>query len=186
MLQSDMDTQTSQNTIEAIPNWLSPEMSQPSLPSATSSVTMAEVTNIIFDNFFEEIIERVTNGEPLSQIVREDPRGFSVSDIRSWILRDPTRKRRFYDARAIGADAVEDELISIADATDSAEDIQRSTLRINTRKWLLGVWNRDRYGDSKKLEVTNTTAISMKDILAERDRQLEQLNIIEGECLNVT
>jgi hypothetical protein len=155
-----METQTKTDTL---PAWL------------TSSVTMGEVTNIIFNNFFEEIIERVSNGEPLSQIVREDPRGFPVNKVRAWVMSDPERKHRYYEAKAIGAESVEDEMISIADG-DGLEDVQRSTLRINTRKWLVGVWNRDRYAEKKSEGAT--VNININGLLQDRESQLSVIDSI--------
>ena len=42
----------------------------------------------------------------------------------------------------------------IADAKDSLEDANRSAIRIDSRKWQLKVWNRERFGDVKQIDQT--------------------------------
>ena len=92
----------------------------------------------------------MAGGQPLSQLVREDPRNLSYASVLNWIHKDEKRQKMYYEAQALGAEAVADELLYIADGTgDSMEDVQRSKLRVDTRKWLLEVWNRKRFGKDK-------------------------------------
>lgn len=77
-------------------------------------------------------------------------------------MRDPARKRAYYAAKAVMAEQIEDDLLRISDGmapdgTPSLSDVQRDTLRINVRKFILQVSNRERYGDVKKIEQTTTT-----------------------------
>lgn len=62
-----------------------------------------------------------------------------------WIRADPERLARFREAQEIGTELIEDEMIAIADAENSLEDVARSKLRIDTRKDVLGFRNRKRY-----------------------------------------
>jgi hypothetical protein len=75
-------------------------------------------------------------------------------------------------AQAIGAQAVERDILAIADAKDSIEDVNRSTLRINTRKWLLGVWNRKRFGDVKQIE--QNVNIDLSQAMQEAQARLDK------------
>jgi hypothetical protein len=173
-----MDTQ--------IPQWLAPvetrgrlvQAPQPpvQLPAQLDTRTHLDLT---YEAMFETTLDYVQMGRPLSHIVRDDPRDINYAHYLNWIHKDPIRKQRYYTAQEIGAESVADELMHIADATDSLEDVARSTLRINTRKWLLGVWNRKRFGETKQLEVNNTTTINIRDELANREKQL--MNVFEGE-----
>ena len=52
------------------------------------------------------------------------------------------------------------EILEIADAVDSMEDVQRSKLRIESRQFLIKTWNRKRYGDIKTLEVNQSISIT--------------------------
>jgi hypothetical protein len=113
---------------------------------------------------FETFLERVADGLPLDTVCREYHTPIVPSRFRSWVYRDEKRKQAYMVAKAIGAEAIEDELLRISDGVKqdgsmSMDDVQRSTLRINTRKWLLGVWNRRRYGEVKHIEQTTTTRV---------------------------
>ena len=70
------------------------------------------------------------------------------------------------------------EMIEIADSTDSIEDVQRSKLRIDTRRFLVGVWNKKRYSETKQVELVGT--ISVLDALNAADERL-----INGSCYEV-
>jgi len=107
---------------------------------------------------WEHALERCTAGETLTSICR-DAHMPDIERFRRWIFADPQRKARYYEAREAGAEKIEDEMLDIADG-EGMEDVQRSTLRINTRKWLLGVWNRKRYGESKQIDVNHTVDIT--------------------------
>lgn len=197
---SDRDTPTHQTqhlpAIVDLPDWLtaptppstsehsdqapnthlpSPQLEQPSESSEVTLMKKRELADLMYTSFFEVILDKMVEGVTLSDIVREDGRNYDIAKVRNWILKDPERKARYYEARRVSAEAVEDQLISIADAADNPlEDVQRSTLRINTRKWLLGVWDRKRYGDSRQLEVVNNNPLTENslEMLADRLQKL--------------
>ena len=147
------------------PDWLAPtsapEEQSPTIEQTASQQQVSEgsyksrvrdiaLNETIFELMFEDTLDRVTRGHPLKDIVNDSPRQIDYASYYTWIKKDPQREKRYYEAREIGAEIVADELIAIADATDNPmEDVARSTLRINTRKFLLGVWNRRRYGDDR-------------------------------------
>ena len=133
-----------------------------------------------FTTFFETVLEEAANGIPLTQIINNDPRDFDYDKIRSWIMADPTRTAQYYEAQRRGAGAIEDELITIADGTLSPEEVARSKLRIDTRKFVLATWDRKRYAETKQLDITTTVKPDIRAILEERDRQINSL--IEGTC----
>ena len=158
--------------VSEIPTWLSAPICNEVAP--LSPQEMRELTEHTYSNFFEHVLDKVASGTPLASIVHLDARGFEAERIRAWIRRDPERKARFEEAQVIGAGAIEDDLIRIADAEGSLEDVQRSTLRINTRWKMLAVWDRKRYGESKHLEVTTNKqpAVDTLEVLAERLQRL--------------
>jgi len=108
---------------------------------------LKELMEQTFGNMIESVMEGVAEGRSLEELVRESPHNVDPKKYRSWILRDPARKKRYYDAKAIGIDAVEDEIIRIADAVDTMEDVQRSQLRIKARMDILKINNPQRYGE---------------------------------------
>lgn len=94
---------------------------------------------------FERAIPLIAEGRTFKTILATDHNNFSTGEVMQWIRKDPKRSSRYNEARKIGAEVIEDEMIAIADG-DGMEDVQRSTLRINTRKWVLEKNNKERYG----------------------------------------
>ena len=130
-----------------------------------------------FEIAFESFLEKVSNGEPLEQSIREYHTTIDPARFRSWVYRDTARKQAYMVAKAIGADAVEDELLRIADGLDpsgnpSPNDVARSTLMITTRRWLLGVWNRKRYGDIKHIEQTTTSRMDVSNMTTDELKRM--------------
>jgi hypothetical protein len=110
-----------------------------------------------FESFFEHAVLAVADGQTLDQLIQRDPRDFRPAQFMRWVLNDPIRKQRYYDALETQAELMLHQLTGIADATDNPlEDTQRSALRIKTRQWQMGVANRKRFGDVKQLDVTST------------------------------
>ena len=138
------------------------------------------VQEITYENFFTTSLEKMAGGQPLSQLVREDPRNLSYASVLNWIHKDEKRQKMYYEAQALGAEAVADELLYIADGTgDSLEDVQRSKLRVDTRKWLIEVWNRKRFGrDRDMTDGANTrVTIVIGDVMKEE-------KVIEGTVID--
>lgn len=148
--QQTQQTQPHLAPLMEVPDWLMVEQSQ----EQRSTRELRELADVTYLSFFETVLERVANGETLTMIVKEDGRAIDPGKFRQWMHKDSERSARYYEARAIGAEAVEDQLIDISDAVQSLEDVQRSTLKISTRKWLMGVWDRKRYAETKQVQVT--------------------------------
>lgn len=113
----------------------------------------------------DEIVARISDGEPLRQICRDEhmPSWRTVYD---WLTSSDDFSTRFARARELGFDAIAQECLDIADdgrndymAKIDEEDelvagyrfngehVQRSKLRIETRLKLLAKWDPKRYGD---------------------------------------
>jgi len=125
---------------------------------------MRELEKQTFSIAFESLLEHLAGGHTLDSFCRDYHAQLNSGRFRSWIFSNPKRRQAYYVAKAIGAEAIEDELVRIsdgvlADGTASPDDVARSTLRISTRKWLLQISNRKRYGDVKHIEQTTTTRI---------------------------
>lgn len=115
----------------------------------------------------EEICRRLSEGEPLRQICREEGKpNFSV--IYAWMNEDAAIAQRIARAREIGHEHIFEGTLEIADdATNdwmesnapddvgyklNGEHVQRSKLRIETRLKLLAKWNPKKYGDKQQIE----------------------------------
>ena len=141
-----------------------------------------------FSIAFETFLEQIADGAPLERVCREYHTQIAPSSFRSWVYRDPKRKQAYMVAKAIGAEAVEDELIRISDGFDalgnpSPEETNRSALRIKTRQWLLEIWNPKRYAQVTKIEQTTTTKHDVTNMTTEELRRLvmERLGHNTGE-----
>jgi hypothetical protein len=151
----------------ALPAWLIP---------AESPVALREQQ---YATIFERMLEWVENGDTQSDFFAEDNRGIDIRLYRKWINRSPERVRRLQEAKKLGCEAIEDALLRIADGVELGDqDVRRQEVRINTRKWLMSVWNRDRYGESKKIDISQTIDIRA-NIEAARGR------LVEGEAVQM-
>jgi hypothetical protein len=119
---------------------------------------------------YDYILEQIALGEPLKKALALDVREPDYGKFLRWIHADEDRKNRYYEAQMIGSEIIADDMIEIADADDTIEDVQRSTLRINTRKYLLSVWNRKRYGDIRQVE--QTVNVSIVDAMERAQQRL--------------
>jgi hypothetical protein len=107
-----------------------------------------------------EMCDRLSNGEPLRQICRDDrmPEWRTVYD---WLARDPELSAQVARAREAGYEAMAEELIEISDTlhfgetqvmgdknstTTVADMLGHRKLRIETRLKLLACWNPSKYG----------------------------------------
>jgi hypothetical protein len=122
----------------------------------------------------EQIVGRIENGETLASICREEamPKRRTVYD---WMQADADFSARFARARELGADAIAEDALKIADDgqndtyTDdngnerTREDvIQRSKLRVETRLKLLAKWCPKKYGE----KVIHNLGAETQDALA--------------------
>ena len=155
------------------------------------SSEMRQLEQQSFEIAFESLLEQIVDGRSLEEFCREYHTRLSTSRFRTWIYRDQRRKQTYVGAKAVGAEAVEDELKRISDGINangdaSMDDVARATLRINTRKWLLQVWNRRRYGDVKQIEQTTTTRFDPSSLSTQelQEKLLRSLGM-EGSLHNV-
>jgi hypothetical protein len=112
-----------------------------------------------------EICQRIAEGETLNQICRSDHMP-SRPTIVSWVLEDRSGfSDRYARARHMLLEHWSDEVVDISDDgsndwmernhgedkqsswTINGEHVQRSRLRVDTRKWLLSKLKPERYGD---------------------------------------
>ena len=146
-------------------------MSDPSetakpLPTLEQSRAIRELDIQTWTIAFETVLEKMADGTPFDTICREYHLPIQSSRFRTWIFANDKRRNAYMMAKAIGAEAMEDELVRIADGlaadgSPSIDDVARSNLKIETRKWVMKANNRKRYGDMKHIEQTTTTTTSV-------------------------
>lgn len=138
--------------------------------------------------FTEELVtaicERLSVGEPLAQICRDE--GFPhPSTVRDWMAAREDVSLAIARAREDGEDWLAAECLGIADdgrrdyevsedggATVNHDHIQRSKLRIETRLKLLAKWNPKKYGDRQAIEHSGPGGKPIQIATALTDEQL--------------
>jgi hypothetical protein len=175
----------------SIPDWLvpvpaghppapqSPPVPAPSAPAPSGSDVRA-LLYLTYEYKFEDILEELANGRPLKQILDDDVRPIDYQHLLRWIHADTDRESRYQEAQRIGTEMLAAECIEIADAEDSLEDVQRSKLRIETRQFVMGAWNRKRYGKVNQIE--NNLNINIIEAMEAAENRLNA-RTIEGEVV---
>jgi hypothetical protein len=121
------------------------------------------------DEMADLICERIANGESLRAIC-EDEDMPSKATVFKWLSQQPTFLDRYARAREAQADALFDDILSIADDgrndwmerrgeedagwVANGENIRRAQLRIDARKWMAGKLRPKKYGE--KLDIDGT------------------------------
>ena len=156
---------------------------------------------------FTTICERIANGESLRQVCRSDDMP-AKSTVMRWLGEKPECRDQYARARELLVEHWADEILEIADdgTTDyvtkvgrngteyeavDQEHIQRSRLRVDSRKWLMSKLAPQKYGDRVDVEhsgeVQHTHVASLSDREKMRRLALFMLEdqaagaVIEGE-----
>lgn len=175
--------------VDSIPEWLTDERVESqirhelrAIPGSGNTQAVIELEKQSFGIAFEGALEALAGGTTLTEFCHNYHMPMSPVRFRTWMLQDQRRKNAYYGAKALWAEALEDELIRISDgigpdgqhSSNSSqpqlpEDVNRSALRIQTRKWIMEKSNRKRYGDVKHIEqtTTNTTTIDVATMSTE-------------------
>ncbi|MFL9934245.1 helix-turn-helix domain-containing protein [Paraburkholderia sp. RL18-103-BIB-C] len=96
------------------------------------------------------------DGRTQSEIAAE--LGVMRTTVTRWLNAHSERKQALADSRAHAAHGLAEGLVAIADDAanaGSAHEVQAAKLRIETRRWLAGVWNRAEYGERQAGVVVN-------------------------------
>jgi hypothetical protein len=145
------------------------------------------------------ILARVMAGESLRSICRDENMP-ARSTVHLWLAKDKAFSDHYVRACDVRADEVFDEMFEIADdgtndwmirgsgedATEvvNSENVQRSRLRIDTRKWALARMNPKKYGEKIVNEVVGkdggpiaTTSIDAKKLSKAQLEALATINL---------
>ena len=105
-----------------------------------------------------EICDRLSNGEPLRQICRSDPKFPVWQKIYEWMVRDPALAGAIARAREVGQDAIAEEVYALVERDPErimsegggrvdAGYVQWIRVQADIKLKLLAKWNPKRYGD---------------------------------------
>jgi hypothetical protein len=111
-----------------------------------------------------EICDRLSNGEPLAVICREE-RMPAVSTVWQWSESDPKFSESIARARIEGYDMIASDCMAIAD--DRGDDPASRRVRTDVRLKLLAKWDPKRYGDRIDVKAEHSGSISLSNVLKE-------------------
>jgi hypothetical protein len=136
------------------------------------------------DTLFDLICERVSNGESISEILRNDDMPVRTTFYK-WLVSSKEKMDKYARASELRAEYLFDEIFKIADDKQNdfttLEDgtrvinhdaINRNRLQVDTRKWALCHMNPKKYGEKKDItsggeKIQNTNIIVQSQELKE-------------------
>ena len=145
----------------------------------------------------DAICQRLATGETLRSICR-DPAMPQAPTVRHWAMEDREGFfAQYARARDLGLDAMADELFDIADDGTNdwmerhgqgnvgyvlnGENVGRSRLRVDTRKWYLSKLAPKRYGEKiqveERTELSEATDEELRAAIGKRLRQMKDKGI---------
>lgn len=172
-----MDTMTQQSVgadVTPLPDWLT--AGEP--PAPTTSKPVKALVLQQFEAVFPRTLELISSGYTLTAAVQELPIDIDTGAFLRWIKRDHMRAEAYKEAKEIRTEAWAGKLVEYAEAADTAEDVQRSKLKVDTLKWLMAADNRRTYGDIKQVELGGS--ISITAALAAAQQRVIEAEIIEA------
>ena len=137
------------------------------------------------------LCERIAEGESVNSICRSsDTDTPSKSTFFKWLTDQPTFSDKYTRAKELGAEAIAEDMFEIADDgtndwmervdregtgtgtyTLNGEHVQRSKLRVDTRKWYLSKILPKKYGDKINVEGN----LNHRDATGMSDAELESI-----------
>ena len=135
-------------TPSTLPAWLSAAPPDPEPETGRALVS--------FPFVFENLMGQIARGVTLRTALRERLPDAHYEAFMRWVMRDPDRKRRYYETLEIASETTSSDMLSIADGLDPdapPETVHLARLKIDTRRFLIGVWNRARFGEVKQIDL---------------------------------
>lgn len=152
----------------------------------------------------EHICRELSEGRSLRAICREDEAvTYSEGSVRYYLIKDASFFALYARARDIGLDVMMGEILDICDdgsndfyekerkdgskyEAPDHENINRSRLRVDTRKWTLSKLAPKRYGDKIQTEITNPDGslqpLTTTDAVAKLNSILASARIAKAEA----
>lgn len=124
----------------------------------------------------DAIIQWISEGKPLRQFCREN--ALTWRTVYNWLEADPDFASRFARARDVGADAIAEQALEIADTPvegvrteiggkDGPKEVREDMLghrklQVETRLKLLAKWFPQKYGDKTEHTINGPVTLDLK------------------------
>lgn len=151
-----------------------------------------------------EILQRIANTSTnVWRMLEEDPVMPSPDTVRGWLRANPDFKRAYDEALRARGDLLFEEALEIADDARNdwmarndpnnpgwianGEHIQRSKLRVETRKWMASKLRPERYGDKMLVEgnpdkpVVARIEHTIVDVVKPTETRPVETKVIDGD-----
>ena len=174
-------TTTDDPNSSVLPSWLTSHLEQDPAPLLNLSKEQRALHPVQFEMVFQRVLDLISSGSTLTSALRDLPMELDSGAFIRWIKKDHVRAEAYKDAKETRTEAWAGKLVEYAEAKDAAEDVQRSKLKVDTLKWLMGADNRKAYGDVKQIDVGGS--ISITGALAAANQRAQQ--VIEAEVTEV-
>ncbi|MEO5345842.1 MAG: hypothetical protein H7834_05620 [Magnetococcus sp. YQC-9] len=125
------------------------------------------------DAAIRTICERVAEGESLKAVCLSDPQLPSPGLVYMWCDRYPEYASQMRAAHLAKGDVLADRILEVAE-DESLEPAARS-VRIGAYRWLAGKLNPDRWGDVRRLDITQSISTLTDQEIQIRIDQLKHL-----------
>jgi len=114
-------------------------------------------TQTRYQNVFNDFLEAVAAAEPPHKVLKDLKVG---TNYLAWVSADETRKGLFYEAQQVATEHLASQILELTQNPPAPEDQYFIANKIKALQYLMGCWSRQRYGDIKQVEITNTVDIS--------------------------
>lgn len=111
----------------------------------------------------DKICSLISEGMPLIKITRLEGMP-SAHTIYHWMRLKPDFLQRYQQARQDQADTLAEEVLTISDDTEHADDpvqVAAARLRVDSRKWVAARLKPHKWGDKASLELTGADGASL-------------------------
>jgi transposase-like protein len=128
---------------------------------------------VMLDGHADFIFDELDAGQTQSAIARQI--GVMQSSLSRWLNANQERKQSLAESRTHASHKLAEETLAIADEAanaGSAHEVAAAKLRIETRRHLAGVWNREQYGEQKAGQVVVNIGALHLDALRQASQAL--------------
>lgn len=159
-----------------LPNWLSCPDPKPPRPSKERLALEQTQYEIVFQTVIEQMCEGIT----LTAALQSFPHDISRGKFRQWITKDPSRRQLLDEAEKLLGECLFDDFVELnRKIGEDLMDIESFKVKSQNLKWLLQVYNKKRFGETKQVDAT--FSISVIDAI-----NAGNARVINAEVVDVT
>ena len=157
-----------------LPTWLSVPDPAPLKPSKER----LELEHAQYEIVFQTVIEKMCEGITLTAALQSFPHDISRGKFRQWVTKDPNRRQLLDEAEKILGECLFDDFVELNQRIgDNLVDIESFKVKSQNLKWLLQVYNKKRFGETKQVDAT--FSISVIDAINAGKARVMEAQIID-------